>query len=77
MPTCTNDDCNADTKQPTDEDEYIYSIADPQLQTELRWQNYVRCLRRGAWGEHITMQAIADMFSVKISVLSSNHMIQH
>ena len=68
-----DDDCNADTKQPTAEDEYIDSIADPQVQTELRWQKYVRCLRKGAWGDHITMQAIADMLSVKISVLSSNH----
>ena len=66
-------DYNADTAQPTAEDEYIDSVADPHLQTELRWQKYVRCLRQGAWGDHITMQAIADMLSVKISVLSSNH----
>ena len=26
-----------------------------------------------AWGHHITLQAIADMLSVKINVLSSNH----
>jgi hypothetical protein len=68
-----DDDYNADTAQPTAEDEYIDSVADPHLQTELRWQKYVRCLRQGAWGDHITMQAIADMLSVKISVLSSNH----
>ena len=66
-------DYNADTAQPTAEDGYIDSVADPHLQTELRWQKYVRCLRQGAWGDHITMQAIADMLSVKISVLSSNH----
>ena len=63
----------ADTEQPTAEDEYINSIGDPQLQAELRWQKYVRCLRQGGWGDNITMQAIADMLSVKISVLSSNH----
>ena len=68
-----DDDYNADTAQPTAEDEYIDSVADPHLQTELRWQKYVTCLRQGAWGDHITMQAIADMVSVKISVLSSNH----
>ena len=33
----------------------------------------MRCLRQGAWGDNITMQAIADMLSVKISVLSSHH----
>ena len=48
-------------------------MSDPQLQTEVRWQKYVRCLRQGAWGDHITLQAIADMLSVKINVLSSNH----
>ena len=61
-----DDDYNADTAQPTAEDEYIDSVADPHLQTELRWQKYVTCLRQGAWGDHITMQAIADMLSVKI-----------
>ena len=68
MPTYT-----ADTEKPTAEDEYIDSVADPHLQTELRWQKYVTCLRQGAWGDHITIQAIADMLSVKINVLSSNH----
>ena len=73
QPVSSEDSYNADTEQPTAEDEYIKSVSDPQLQTELRWQKYVRCLRQGAWGDHITMQAIADMLSVKINVLSSNH----
>ena len=64
---------SADTAQPTPEDQYINSVPDPQLQTQLRWQKYVRCLRQGAWGDHVTLQAIADMLSVKINVLSSNH----
>ena len=54
----------ADTAQPTPEDEFINSVSDPQLQSELRWQKYVRCLRQ---------QAIADMLSVKICVFSNNH----
>ena len=33
----------ADTAQPTADDEYINSVSDPQLQTEHRWQKYVRC----------------------------------
>ena len=73
QPVSSEDVYNADTEQPTAEDEYINSVSDPQLQTELRWQKYVRCLRQGAWGDHKTMQAIADMLSVKINVLSSNH----
>ena len=57
---------NADTAQPS-------SVSDPQLQSELRWKKYVQCLRQGAWGDHIILQAIADMLSVKINVFSSNH----
>ena len=60
---------NANTEHPTAEDEYINSVADPQLQTERIWQKYVRCVRQGAWGDHITLQTIAHM----LSVLSSNH----
>ena len=63
----------ADTAQPTPEDELINSVSDPQLQCEMRWQKYVRCLRQGVWGDHITLQAIANMLSVKINVFSSNH----
>ena len=36
QPVERNDGYNADTVTPTKEDEYIASIADPQLQTELR-----------------------------------------
>ena len=69
VPSDEDNDYNADTEQPTAEEEYIDSVAI----TELRWQECVRCLRQGGWGDHITLQAIADMLSVKISVLSSNH----
>lgn len=72
-PVASNDAYNADTEQPTAEDLYISSIADPQLQSQLRWEKYVHCLRRDAWGDHIAMQGIADMLSVKINVLSSDH----
>ena len=73
QPVSSDDSYNADTEQPTTEDEYINSVADPQLETKLRWDKYLRCLRQGAWGDHITMQGIADMLSVKINVLSSHH----
>ena len=33
----------------------------------------MRHLRQGAWGDHTTMQAIADMLCVKINVLSSQN----
>ena len=44
------DDYNADTMPPTDEDA---TIADPELQSLLRWQQYLIKLRNGAWGDHI------------------------
>ena len=70
QPVATTSKYNADTEPPTAEDEYINSVSDPELQTQLRWAKY---LRQGAWGDHINMQAIADMLSVNINVLSSDH----
>ena len=67
--------CDADTEPPTAEDEYISSVSDPQLQLQLRWEKYLMCLRNGAWGDHITIQGIADMLSVNITVLCSHHPI--
>ena len=45
QPVPSENDYNADTEQPTAKDEYV------RVQTELRWQKYVRCLRQGAWGD--------------------------
>ena len=73
QPVETNDGYNADTVPPTKEDEYIDSISDPQLQTELRWQKFLKELTDGAWGDNIAMQAISDMLSVTITVLSSDY----
>ena len=73
QPVATNSKYNADTEPPTDEDEYINSVSDPELQTQLRWTKYLRRLRQVARGDHINIQAIADMLSVKINVLSSDH----
>ena len=33
QPVATNSKYNADTEPPTDEDEYINNVADPELQT--------------------------------------------
>ena len=73
QPVAQIDAYNADTEPPTEEDEYIDSITDPQLQTELRWRKYLNQLEDGAWGDNIVLQAISDMFSVTIHVLSSHH----
>ena len=60
QPVNQHDDYNADTDPITQEDELI-SGTDPQLQTELRWQKYVRCVKQGSWGNNIAMQAVSDM----------------
>ena len=73
QPVAQNDNYNADTLPPTKVDKYINSISYPELQNELRWQKYLSCLRQGAWGDNIAMQAISDMLSVTINVLSSHH----
>ena len=73
QPVHQHDDYNADTDPITKEDEFINSITDPQLQTELRWQKYLRCLKQGAWGDNVAMQAVSDMLSVTIHVLSSHY----
>ena len=61
------------TMPPTDEDAYIDTIADPELQSLLRWQQYLIKLRNGAWGDNIAIQGIANLFSVRINVLSSQY----
>ena len=74
QPVQQTDGYIADTAAPTKEDTYIASIADPEMQTELRWQKYVQKLEEGAWGDHVAMQAIADMLSLTtITLLSSDY----
>ena len=71
QPVASHHAYNADTEPPTDEDAYIDSIADPELQYMLRWERYLKRLRNGAWGDHIAIQGIADMLNISINVLSS------
>ena len=71
QPVASDNAYSADTEPSTDEDAYINSIADPERQSLLRWRNYLIRLKNGAWGDHIVLQSIANMFSVTINVLSS------
>ena len=52
---------HADTEPPDDQDAYIETVTDHELQTELRWAKYLKRLRDGAWGDHITIQGICDV----------------
>ena len=72
-PVASHDAYNADTEPPTVQDAYIDTIANHELQTELRWAKYLERLRDGAWGDHIVIQSICDMFNVTVNVLSSQN----
>ena len=71
QPVASDNAYSADTEPPTEEDAYINSIADPELQSLLRWRNYLIRLRNGSWGHHVVLQSIANMFTVTINVLCS------
>ena len=73
QPVVSNDAYNADTEPPDDQDAYIETVTDHDLQTELRWVKYLKRLRDGAWGDHIAIQGICDMYNVTVNVLSSQN----
>ena len=64
QPVVSSDPYNADTDPPTAQDERIETIADHELQVELRWAKYVQRLKDGAWDDHIAIHGICDMFNV-------------
>ena len=70
-PVSTSNSYNADTEAPTAEDEYISSIGDPNIQSQLRWQKYLQRLSEGAWGDNITVQCICEMLNITINILST------
>lgn len=64
---------NADTEAATDEDAYVDTVQDPKQQMQLRWPRYIHRFRNGAWGDHISVQSISNVFHLAINVLSSEH----
>ena len=71
QPVHSHNAYDADTEPPSVEDTLISSITDPELCSELTCEQYITRLRNGAWGDHIALQVIADIFSVTINVLST------
>ena len=69
QPVNSSDDMNADNEPIDDEDVYIESLYDPVVQHELRWQKYLRRMRKGAWGDNIAIAAICDLFDACINVI--------
>ena len=70
-PVAGDDPFNADTEAPSEQDECINSIEDPELQQQLRWLQY---LERYLGGDHIAVQGLADMLHIDIHIINPRHM---
>ena len=57
---------------PDKEDEYIKSVEDPDTQADRRWNKYLKRLRSGAYGDHISAQALAEVLKVQIEIISTS-----
>ena len=60
---------NRDTEAPNAVDASIFSVADPDTRSQLGYARYVDKVRSGAWGDHVVIAAIADMFHVTINAV--------
>ena len=74
-PVVSDDPSNADTEAPGEQDEFINSIEDPQLRQQLRWLRYLKRLNTGAWGDHITVQGLANMLFKSTFTLSQHSIL--
>ena len=63
------DPVNADNETPDKMDAYIASVPDPDLQSQLCREKYLTRLRDGAWGGHVVLSAMCNMFGITINVL--------
>ena len=58
---------NCDTDAPSERDAMIASISDPVLRRLSLFNNYIRST---AWGDHIVIAALCNIFSITINVLA-------
>ena len=75
QPVQSANPCNADTEPPTTEDDYIATVGDPDLQTEPRWQRYLKRLQNGAWGDHVALQGMCEMLNISAHILSTQNLV--
>ena len=61
----------ADTEPPSEQDEFVSSIEDPDSRQQLRWLQYLERLNAGSWGDHIVVQGLANMLHVNINIIST------
>ena len=70
----SNDDSNfmnVDTEATTEQDHLTSKIEDEDTRAELLWTKYLKRLKQGAWGDHLTVQALANMLNVNINIIST------
>ena len=60
---------NVDTEAPTEEDHLISTIEDEDTRAELIM--YLKRLKQGTWGDHLTVQAFENMLNVNINIIST------
>ena len=54
-------------------DRYIASLSDPSTESMLSWLRYLEQVISGAWGDHVVVAALANMFNVTINVVHARH----
>ena len=68
----SNNAYNADCEAPNDEDDYIASISDSHTRSLLNFNKYLRRVRTGAWGDHVIISALSNLFKVTINVIHAS-----
>ena len=64
------DPLNADN-EPLDADLEISIVSDSVLRAQKVWERFIRRLKAGAWGNHVCVAAMANMFSATINVFKA------
>ena len=70
-PFASDDPNHTDTEPADEEDVQITQIENPDDRSRARWNKYLPRLRNGAWGDHLCVAAMANMFSVTINVFTA------
>lgn len=63
-------DYSCDTNTPNETDAMIASISDPVLRRLSLFNNYISGVRGTAWGDHIVIAALCNIFNITINVLA-------
>ena len=70
-PVESDDPLNADNEPLDAEDLEIARVSDSVLRAQKVWEKFIRRLKAGAWGNHVCVAAMANMFSATINVFKA------